>query len=155
MNTRETRFQGQRWWAAALAIAFAGCAGGGEPREASSARTEASGGEQEEAAAAVRTTESAPAGRDLDEAGTQVVFSGVSDRSWDDLQGQEAALDAALGASSLDCPAADRLAQRVCELADRICAIADDTGDPETLERCDDGRERCARGLRRVADRCS
>ncbi|MCB9599706.1 MAG: hypothetical protein H6720_05050 [Sandaracinus sp.] len=75
-------------------------------------------------------------------------------RAWARLVDVEDALHDALGLASVDCGDARDLRDRICELGERICDLADESGDSVTDDRCEDGRARCERARRRVADRC-
>jgi hypothetical protein len=54
-----------------------------------------------------------------------------------------------------NCDEARNLRDRICELAERICKLADRNPDQPTIrDQCADGRMRCERAKRVVADRC-
>jgi hypothetical protein len=74
-------------------------------------------------------------------------------REMDDLAIQ---LDEAMPmTSALDCDAADRIKDRICELAGRICSIAErHPADESVGEKCTDGQARCERATNDVANRC-
>jgi hypothetical protein len=74
-------------------------------------------------------------------------------REMDDLAIQ---LDEAMPmTSALDCDAAGRIKDRICELAGRICAISErHPADGSVREKCDDGQARCERATNDVANRC-
>jgi hypothetical protein len=55
-----------------------------------------------------------------------------------------------------DCAGACEMAGRVCSLGERICTISErHPGDTEIGSRCRDGRTRCERARRRLAEECT
>ncbi len=56
--------------------------------------------------------------------------------------------------SAGNCDGAGDLRDRICQLSERICELADQTEDPLTEQRCEDGTARCASARERVADSC-
>ena len=73
---------------------------------------------------------------------------------WDSLLSMDSQLEETFELANVDCDSARDLSQSICELAGRVCEIAEETSDPTTAERCEDGQARCSRAQDRTSNVC-